>query len=139
MLEERGTLGRMLSGLTRTKEQRVQDRKLSEAVLVEAERVQQAVLLEKSEEAHLVIAVRYQTAKDELRIAHREAMSELSQLAEDQLERSLNTMFCIKKRQLDKLAGIEGDPELIAEAQRCIAELTMTSANELIQRNSKVE
>jgi hypothetical protein len=119
--------------------QRDMRRKLCEAVLREAERIQEVALREKAELTRLVIEIRYQLESDQLRIDHRHVMTELSQVAEDQFAADLNALFADKKRQLQSLAVQGGDPELKQLTRACIDAMTLAGANELLERNSSRE
>lgn len=115
--------------------ERESKRRLSVAVLAEAERIQETAMREHGRNAELVVAVRYQIEKDQQLIAHRNAMLELDEVAENHLSESVQKLFVAKKSNLDRLDTLEGDAQLKQEAARCIAELTVESANELIDRN----
>ncbi len=137
LMKPQGAWGFVKQSLLCSREEREQRERLSRELLTESEREQTALLAHVADAAQLAIDVMYQVQRDELRIEHRQAMEELSKVSERRLRSSINTLFVTKKSELEKLEAISGDQELIVQAAEYLDMLATTSAQELIQRNTK--
>ena len=137
LISESGPLAAIKQALLASPNSRRRRKELRIGALQEAQRVNEAALTAASDNLVLMIEVAEQIQKDELRIGHRHVMSELSSKANSQLHESVRELYVAKKRELQEMEGLEGDPELITLAAQYLAEITNESAEQLIARNTK--
>lgn len=137
LISEPSVLATISQQLFSSADARSRRRELQTAALNAASSIQAAKLKAATDNLALIIDVAEQTRQDELRIKHRHAKESLSSVANSQVHRSLNNLYVAKKTQLVALAEIQGDDDLKSLAATYLAEITATSARQLIDRNRK--
>lgn len=137
LISEPSVLATISQQLFSSADARSRRRELQTAALSAASSIQAAKLKAATDNLALIVDVAEQTRQDELRIKHRHAKESLSSVANSQVHRSLNNLYVAKKTQLVALAEIQGDDDLKSLAATYLAEITATSARQLIDRNRK--
>lgn len=135
--QSRGAIAKLSLSLLQSHDERQARREIAAEMTEAAESLLTAKL---SRDATLLQAaqeIRAQRQTTLQLIAHRQVMQSLGERREDDLNEQCIGLFADKARLLESLAAIDGDDDLKSLAAECLSQITLASANELLERNRR--
>lgn len=135
--QTRGAIAKLSFALLQSRDEREARRKVADEMTVQAEMLLTSKLAHDADLLQLEQEIRAQRQTVQQLIAHRHVMRSLGQRSEDDLNDQCTGLFAEKKLLLEHLESLDGDEDLKSLAADRLSQITLTSADELYERNRR--